>query len=289
MSFASPNQIVTRLHTFAIEVTGSGPTVVLLHANPGSSRDFDGVVGRLSVGHRVVAVDWPGYGLSPMPVPGIFRGAMSYRDGLVELLHVLESEYGWGPFVLVGSSVGGFAALGAAMQRPELVAGLVLVAPGGFTPQNPLTRWVCRSLGRPAVAKRMAMPLAHAYLRRHNEITRNALVTAGTIATQSDRREVFAAVWRSFAEAEHDLRHQPLPTIPTLLTWGRFDPVLPAFTDGRTASKLLGVALHRYPTGHEPYAELPTRWLDDVEPFLAAIPAGEERWTLAKTTRPTDG
>ena len=283
MSLASSGQIATRLGTFAIEVRGTGPTVVLLHANPGSSSDFEGVVGRLSARYRVVVVDWPGYGSSPMPTLETFRGAMSYRDGLVELLDVLNSEHGWGPFVLVGNSVGGFAALGAAKERPDLVAGLILVAPGGFTAQNPLTRWVCRSLGRPAVAKRMAKPLARLYLRRRNETTRRALETAGTIATQPARRAVFAAVWRSFAEPEHDLRHQPPPTVPTLLTWGRFDPVLPAFTDGRAASRSLGVALHRYPTGHEPFAELPSRWLHDVEPFLAGITAGNERWMTAGT------
>ena len=240
-------------------------------------------MGEFAAGHRVVAVDWPGYGSSPMPALETFRGAMSYRDGLVELLDVLASEHDWGPFVLVGSSVGGFAALGAARERPDLVAGLLLIAPGGFTAQNRLTRWVCRSLGRPAVAKRMAKPLARMYLRRRNETTRRALATAGTIAEQPARRDVFAAVWRSFAEPEHDLRKQPPPMVPILLTWGRFDPVLPTFTDGRAAAKSLGVALHRYPTGHEPYAELPSRWLHDVEPFLAGIPATDERWMIARS------
>lgn len=283
MPLASSSQIVTRLGTFAIKVRGTGPTVVLLHANPGSSCDYDGVVEQLAAGRRVVAVDWPGYGSSPMPELETFRGAMSYRDGLVGLLDVLAYEHGWGPFVLVGNSVGGFAALGAAKERPDLVTGLVLVAPGGFTAQNPLTRWVCRSLGRPAVAKRMAKPLARIYLRRRNETTCRALATAGTIAKQPARRDIFASVWRSFAEPEHDLRHQPPPKVPTLLTWGRFDPVLPVFIDGRAAAKSLGVTLHRYPTGHEPYGELPSRWLSDVEQFLTGIPATNERWVIPGT------
>ena len=273
--------VTTRNGEVVAHVCGNGPTVVLLHANPGSSSDFEGVVGKIATGRRVVAVDWPGYGASPMPTLEHFRGAMSYRAALVELLDTLDTEHGWGPFVLVGSSVGGFAALGAAQERPNLVAGLVLVAPGGFTAQNPVTRWVCRSLGRPAVAKRMAKPLARMYLRRRNDTTRKALATAATIAEQSDRRDVFAAVWRSFAEPEHDLRRMPAPSVPTLLTWGRFDPVLPAFTDGRTAAKSLGVTLHCYPTGHEPYAELPERWMHDVEAFLASIPATDERWSAA--------
>lgn len=274
-------QVTTSSGDLALQVTGSGPTIVLLHANPGSSRDFDGVSDQLAAEHRVVAVDWPGYGLSPAPALESFRGAMTYRDALVELLEALADEHGWGPFVLVGSSVGGFAALSAAAARPALVAGLVLVAPGGFTSQNPLTRSVCRALGRPTIARFMAKPLARLYLRRRNETTRRTLAEARTIATNPARREVFSAIWRSFAEPEHDLREMAPPPVPSLLTWGRFDPVLPAFTDGRRAAKVLDLQLHRYPTGHEPYAEAPNRWLEDVEPFLAAIPAAGGRWLPA--------
>lgn len=268
----------TTLGEVAIHVTGSGPAVVLLHANPGSSGDYDVVVAHLAEEHQVLAVDWPGYGLSPAPTTWDFKGAMSFRDCLIELLEGLAGAHGFGPFVLIGSSVGGFAALGAVAARPDLVAGLVLVAPGGFTSQNLLTRWVCRSLGRPAVARRMAKPLARCYLRRRNDTTRRGLATAGTIATDSARRDVFAAVWRSFAEPEHDLRRLTSPAVPILLTWGRFDPVLPVRSDGRSAARSLGVELHRYPTGHEPYAELPEAWLADVRPFLASIPKRQGRW-----------
>ena len=47
--------------------SGAGTPLLLLHANPGDSRDFDPVIPALAQRHRVLALDWPGYGRSQMP------------------------------------------------------------------------------------------------------------------------------------------------------------------------------------------------------------------------------
>ena len=169
------------------------------------------------------------------------------------------------------SVVGGFAALCAAKLRPSLVAGLVLVAPGGFAAPNALTRLACRSLGRPAVARFAAAPLARLYLRRRNDVTRRALRQAAATGRDPQRRAVFAAVWRSFLHPEHDLRDMPPPPAPILLTWGRWDPVAIAPTDGRRAARCLGVKISTFACGHEPYAEVPDNWLGVVGTFLASV------------------
>lgn len=39
----------------------------MLHANPGASRDFDAIAPALAKNHRVLRLDWPGYGGSPAP------------------------------------------------------------------------------------------------------------------------------------------------------------------------------------------------------------------------------
>ena len=238
------------------------------------------MVEELSAHFHVVAIDWPGYGGSPTPSPERFSGALSYRDVLIELIDDLASRQAMGPVVLVGSSVGGFAALCGARARPDLVAGLVLVAPGGFTSQNPVTRLGCRILGTPSIARRAAFPLARLYLRRRNAVTKNALGEARDVGRSDAKRMVFASVWRSFLEPAHDLRRLPPMTTPTLLTWGRWDPVLPSFTDGRTAAKVLGAELHRFSSGHEPYAETPDAWLKLVLAFLATIPISTGRWSI---------
>jgi len=281
--YSSVSAITTKIHPtplgdVAIHVRGSGPSLVLLHANPGSSRDFDAVVATLSENYRVLSIDWPGYGASTLSDPTSFHGAMSYRDVLPEILHALDNEYSWGPFVLVGSSVGGFAAITAAQHHPELIAGLVLVAPGGFTSHNVISSLACRTLGRETVARHAVQPLAWLYLRRRNAVTRNSLREAREVSRDGTGRAVFSAVWRSFIEPGHDLRDTVKPKAPVLVTWGRWDPVLPVWTDGRTASSWLQVPVHRFASGHEPYAETPDEWLAVVQPFLASLRDASHSW-----------
>jgi len=47
--------------------SGRGVPLILLHANPGDSRDFDAILPRLAKDYRVLAPDWPGYGESALP------------------------------------------------------------------------------------------------------------------------------------------------------------------------------------------------------------------------------
>ena len=74
-------------------------------------------------GHGFLAFDYSGHGESS----GDFRdGTISaWRDDTLSVLDTLAD----GPQVLVGSSMGGWMALLAAVSRPERVAALVLIAP----------------------------------------------------------------------------------------------------------------------------------------------------------------
>ncbi len=164
--------------------------------------------------------------------------------------------------------------------------GLVLVDPGGFTAMNPLTRSFCGVMATEWPGGRLAGLLARLYLRRRNAVTRRAVREAG--ALRGDRLAVHASVWRSFTRAEHDLRRLRAPSAPVLLQWGRWDPILPCLGDGRRAARVLKTPLHRFATGHEPYAEAPREWLSSVEPFLRSLRNGEA-WVEPPTVRQVDG
>ncbi len=106
---------------------GSGAeTVVLLHGYAESLMAFRSVFDRLSLNHRVMALDLPGFGASDKP-EGTYD-LESYVSRLSDLLdHQTE-----GPLVLVGHSMGGEVAAALALARPQRVASLVLIAAAGY-------------------------------------------------------------------------------------------------------------------------------------------------------------
>ena len=101
---------------------GAGATIVLLHAGVCDRRCWREVGARLAAaGRDVVAYDRRGFGDVP-PSDGPFR----HVDDVVAVLDAVSPD---APAWLVGSSMGGGVALDAALEAPERIAGLVLLAP----------------------------------------------------------------------------------------------------------------------------------------------------------------
>ena len=250
-----------------VHSTGSGPSLVLLHANGGDHRDFGAIVAGLAdSGWRVTTVDWPGHGLSHRREP-------ETAVGFGRLLPDVLEEIG-GAHVLLGNSVGGFAALHAAAHRPDLVSGLVLVSPGGFTPQWFGTTLTCRLIGSKSVAPHAYRRLPRLYLRDRNPDVAAAIARAEEASGSPERTRVYAGIWRSFTDPDHDAR--PLAAAvrcPTLLAWGTRDPILPWHLDGRRArAALTGAETVTFAgAGHQPFIERPGEFLDRVSPFLLRL------------------
>lgn len=109
--------------TIAYEVTGEGPLVVLAHGMGDSREAYRFVAAPLvAAGYRVAAVDLRGCGESSVRWPSYSR-----TDIAGDLLAVIRHL--GGPAVLVGHSISGGAATIAAAQAPDLVTGIVELAP----------------------------------------------------------------------------------------------------------------------------------------------------------------
>ncbi len=250
-----------------METVGAGPSLVLLHANGGDRRDFAAIAPRLAEsGWRVTSLDWPGHGTSPRCIP---ETAVGFGDLLIDVLEGLGGRH-----VLLGNSVGGFAGLRAAAHAPDLVGGLVLISPGGFTPHWPGTTLACRLIGSAALAPRAYRTLPRLYLRDRSPGVSAAIGRAEASSRSARNVEVYSSLWRSFADPEHDAR--PLAAgvrCPTLLGWGTRDPILPWPIDGRRARKALPEAevVTFAGAGHQPFIERPDEFLDRTAPFLSRL------------------
>jgi 3-oxoadipate enol-lactonase len=102
------------------DVTGSGPSLLLLHAGVADRRMWEPQLHVLSRRHRVLSVDLHGFGDSPLP-----EGPY---DHVEDVLAVLD-ETGADRAAVVGASFGGLVAQELARRYPERVDRLLLLCP----------------------------------------------------------------------------------------------------------------------------------------------------------------
>ena len=116
-------RLTTEEGTIAYDISGQGPLVVLAHGMGDSRHSYRFIVPELiAAGYRVANVDIRGCGDSSTGWAGYERGDIA-RD-LVALVRHLG-----GPAVLVGQSISGGAATIAAAEAPDLIVGVVELAP----------------------------------------------------------------------------------------------------------------------------------------------------------------
>jgi pimeloyl-ACP methyl ester carboxylesterase len=111
-------------NTLAYDVAGEGPLVVLAHGIGDSRHSYRFIAPALAAaGYRVANVDIRGCGDSSL-------GWDSYtRTDIAGDLVALVRHLGGGPAVIVGQSISGGAATIAAATAPDLISGIVELAP----------------------------------------------------------------------------------------------------------------------------------------------------------------
>lgn len=107
---------------FGTPTAAAAPLLILHGANYYDSRDWVTVAAGLATDREVVAFDARGYGHSS------WSSTQDYSlDAHLADVSTLIAHAGWERTVLVGHSRGGLFALRFAVERPDLVSGLILV------------------------------------------------------------------------------------------------------------------------------------------------------------------
>jgi 3-oxoadipate enol-lactonase len=132
-------------HTFsrpqlrvAVQGTDEGLPVVLSHALGLDLRMWDELAASLAAGHPVLRHDHRGHGGSAVP-PGPWS-----MDDLVDDAARVIREWGRGPVLFVGLSMGGMVGQGLAIRHPELVRGVVLANTVARYPDAGRAAWLQR-------------------------------------------------------------------------------------------------------------------------------------------------
>jgi pimeloyl-ACP methyl ester carboxylesterase len=256
--------------------TGSGPGIdlVFVHGLSGSWQNWLENIPHFARRHRVLALDMPGFGASPLPPweISIERYALLLRDFCAAL--------DVGDCALVGNSMGGFIAAEAAIHRPSWFEKLVLVSAAGVSHAR-MRREPAEAASRVAVA---AAPLA---LRMQATAMRRRRIRWGAFRSlvQYPLRMRSELLYEFFSNGAgrpgflHAVRglvgYDILDRledvdVPTLIVWGRNDRIVPpgdALEYGRRLRNSRTVIFDE--TGHVPMAERPVRFNRVLETFLA--------------------
>jgi pimeloyl-ACP methyl ester carboxylesterase len=135
---------------------GTGPTLLLVHGLAGQMHNFTySLLGKLRHEFRVVILDRPGSGYSTRP-----GKASATISAQARMISRFCQELRLGRPLIVGHSLGGAIALALALNHPEQVAGLALLAPVTHRPERVPPPFDGLAIASPLVRRLIAWTVA---------------------------------------------------------------------------------------------------------------------------------
>ena len=220
---------------------GSGAPIVMIHGLAGQMRHFThSLVDRLANDHRVIVVERPGSGYSEA-APGASHALRAQAAVIAALIRKLGLERP----LIVGHSLGGGVALALALDHPDVVGALALIAPLTQVTQRVSPVFAALAIPSPFVRRlvswTLAAPLAAA---RSSQTLKTVFGPEPAPADFGDRGggmlglrpRAFQAASADFLAAAQDLpdmvERYPTLTVPVGVLYGKDDQLLDAALHG---------------------------------------------------------
>lgn len=266
---------------------GSGDTILLVHGLGGSIANWDIIGPRLTAYGHVVAIDLPGFGLSP---PGPDWSLDTHARAIADAIQHLGP-----PVILIGNSMGGLLSEKVAAERPDLIEALALISPA-TPPRLPDPNIDWPTAGRLLI---QATPgLGPAFVRWiMSKMTPRELVTETLRRVTHRPGNVPMELVESFVELAETRRHFPWASdaipktgqsirslftkpsrfvamirdiaAPTLVIQGAEDPIVsPNSVEWMCSLRPDWTLVTMEDTGHTPQIDAPIRTLSVLEPWL---------------------
>ena len=227
---------------------GSGPPVVMIHGLGGNLMNFThSMVARIARDHRVIALDRPGSGYSTRADDGdaSLRAQAQMIAACLDALDV-------GPALVVGHSLGGAVSLALALDHPERVAGLALLAPltqsqdevpdlfkGLAIPSPTMRRLVAHTLATPLAIRNRQAVMGTVF--GPNEVPADFATLGGGLLGL--RPESFYATSTDLMAVNDDLPSMQVRyggiTVPVGIFYGTGDRVLDPGRNGAAMQRVL--------------------------------------------------
>jgi len=249
----------------AVRAGAGDTTLLLLHGFGESLFTWRAVVDPLALRFRVIAIDLPGFGGSTKPDTTYSLEAMTAR-----LTDFLDRWVETPDLVLVGHSLGGQLAAALALERPERVRSVVLIAPAGW------------GVGLGGIADTMYPSKARAIgwylssraflLPEHDPdwLGEPDSAAAYTLTTDAAYRRATARILQELDFRGLRTRYRLLRQ-PALVLWGKLDPVIPfALADTITAEMPCARLVSFNTALHRPQVEIPDTVAAAISSFVGS-------------------
>jgi pimeloyl-ACP methyl ester carboxylesterase len=238
------------------------PTLLLLHGFPTSSHMFRDLIPRLSDRFHLVAPDYPGFGYSSAPPVDEFEYSF---DNLADVMEKFMTAVGLDSYSLYLMDYGAPVGFRLAIRHPEKVESLIIQNGNAYEEGlrefwDPLRAYWKEKTEANATPLRNLLTLEATkwqYTQGVRDIERISPDTWGHVQPLLDRPgnqaiqlELFYSygsnpplypVWQAYFR-----KYQP----PTLIVWGKNDPIFPAEGAYPYKRDLQNIEFHLLDTGH---------------------------------------
>ena len=262
----------SRIH-YKDEGNKEGKVLVLVHGFADSLFTFDYMIPELENEFRIVRMDFPAFGLTGK-VPSSNYGP----EAFVKVIHEVTNNLGIQKFSIIGNSLGGNAAWRYALNYPEQLEGLVLIAAAGIKNEeekerklgpkavnSPLTGWLFRYV----------MPKFMIGNILKNVFVDESLITSKNVDRFHDflilegSREAIISMSTSGGYKNNSKLEIRNITTPTLIIHGANDNIIPVRTHEYFLSEIVNSKALVYDrVGHIPMLEAPIRTSKDIKEFM---------------------
>lgn len=245
---------------------GAGQIILCLHALGHSSKDFASLYKLPLERFRIIALDFPGQGLSsPSSVPV----SSNFYFGLInKFIQQLDLKN----IIVVGNSIGGAVAIRIANNNPN-VRLLSLSNPAGLDKRGFIAPFFLNYMIH---FFQKGVKNNPSFQRQFENYYKKVLITDTSLSRRAEivndgyrLSPLLVQGWSSFKLDEEDIR--PFIkniTCPVLFTWAMKDNFVQFGRNKNAIKQFHNYTLLKYPIGHTPYIEMPEKFIEDFLEFI---------------------
>lgn len=241
----------------------SKPTILLLHGYPSSSHMFRNLIPQLAGKYHVVAPDYPGYGQSSMPKVTEFDYTF---DNLARVIEKFSDTLGLKKYSLYLQDIGAPVGFRLAAKYPERVQALIIQNGNAYEEGVSGEFWSATKAYWKERSEKNESPLREFLTmkwtkwqytqgtHKSNRISPDTWTLDQALIDREGNREIQLQMFYDYRTnpplypewQAYFRKYQP----PTLIVWGKNDPIFPAAAAEPYKRDLKNLELHLLDTGH---------------------------------------